>query len=155
MTKRIALFPGSFDPFTRGHESVVRRALDLFDEIIIAIGVNSSKKYLFDLDQRVSMIESVFADAPSVRVESYKGLTIDFAIREGARYLLRGLRNSRDFEYEAEIARMNLMMEAGIETVFLISLPEYSAINSTIIREIYKNKGDISTFVPEGMNMPS
>jgi pantetheine-phosphate adenylyltransferase len=144
--KKIGLFPGSFDPFTKGHEAVVRNALSLFDEVIIAIGVNSSKNYLFDLDKRKSHIRSLFEHESRLHIASYSSLTVDFCKEIGATHIVRGLRDSKDFEYERSIAHMNTML-SGIETVFLLTNQEYAAINATIVREIFKNNGDISLFV--------
>jgi pantetheine-phosphate adenylyltransferase len=146
MMKKIGLFPGSFDPFTKGHEVVVRQALELFDEVIIGIGVNSSKTYCFALEQRIKHIESLFANSRGVRVISYQQLTVEFAKEIGANHIIRGLRDSKDFEYERSIAHMNEML-SGIVTVFFLTDQAYSAINATIVREIYRNRGDISAFV--------
>jgi pantetheine-phosphate adenylyltransferase len=146
MMKKIGLFPGSFDPFTKGHEAIVRQALDLFDEVIIGIGVNSSKTYCFQLDQRIRHIESLFTEYPKVRVASYQVLTVNFAKEIGANHIIRGLRDSKDFEYERSIAHMNGML-GGIATVFFLTDQAYSAVNATIVREIYRNHGDISHFV--------
>ena len=144
--KRIAVFPGSFDPFTKGHEAVVRKALNLFDEVIVAIGVNSTKNYQFTLEKRTQHIRSLFSSSENVRVVNYQKLTVDLCKAEGAQFIVRGLRDSKDFEYEKSIAHMNEVL-AGIETVFLLTNQEYSAISSSIIREIYKNDGDITQFV--------
>jgi pantetheine-phosphate adenylyltransferase len=144
--KRIAVFPGSFDPFTKGHEAVVRKALNLFDEVIVAIGVNSTKNYQFTLEKRTEHITSLFSASDNIRVVNYQKLTVDLCKAEGAQFIVRGLRDSKDFEYEKSIAQMNEAL-AGIETVFLLTNQEYSAISSSIIREIYKNDGDISQFV--------
>lgn len=143
-----AVFPGSFDPFTIGHVSIVKKGLEIFDEIVIAIGENSTKSGFFSIEQRFVWIENIFADYPQVSVKRYKGLTIDFCKKEKANFLLRGLRSAVDFEYERKIAHTNQEMENDIETVFLLSNPEHSHINSSIIREIIKNKGDVSKFVP-------
>jgi pantetheine-phosphate adenylyltransferase len=143
--KRIGLFPGSFDPFTKGHEAVVRKALELFDEIIIAIGTNSSKTYQFELSKRMNQIQSLF-EKDNVRIVTYQKLTVDLCKEMGASHIVRGLRDSKDFEYERSIAQMNNQL-SGIETVFFLTDPEYAAINATIVREIYKNNGDISLFV--------
>ncbi|MGY2131984.1 pantetheine-phosphate adenylyltransferase [Hymenobacter sp. HD11105] len=148
MTTRIALFPGSFDPFTNGHLDVVRRGANLFDEVIIAIGNNSSKSRFFPVEQMVAMIKEVFHDEPRVSVRSYKGLTADFAREVGARYLLRGLRNTTDFEYENTIAQANRHVNPELETVFLITAPALAAISSTIIREIHRFGGNVDSFVP-------
>ncbi|MES2628856.1 MAG: pantetheine-phosphate adenylyltransferase [Bacteroidota bacterium] len=152
--ERIAIFPGSFDPITKGHEDILRRALPLFDKIIVAIGVNSTKKYMFTLDERKESIKKVFAGEPKIAVEVYQKLTVAYCRETGANYIIRGLRNSMDFNYEKSIAQMNRELDKTIETVFYITAPELSAINSTIVREIYLNGGDISAFVPAGMNVP-
>lgn len=150
-----ALFPGSFDPFTRGHESVVRNALKLFDKIIVGIGVNSGKQYLFTPEQRRAYIQDVFSkDKGKVEVVIYEGLTVDFCKKNGLSFIIRGLRNTRDFEFEYEIASMNKVLNTGIETLFLPSQPEHSAVNSTIVREIYRNGGDVSQFIPAGFTLP-
>lgn len=143
--KRIGLFPGSFDPFTKGHEAVVRKALGLFDEIIIAIGTNSSKTYQFELSKRMNQIQSLF-EKDAIRIVTYQKLTVDLCKEMGASHIVRGLRDSKDFEYERSIAQMNNQL-SGIETVFFLTDPEYAAINATIVREIYKNNGDITHFV--------
>jgi pantetheine-phosphate adenylyltransferase len=144
--KKIGLFPGSFDPFTKGHEVVVSKALALFDEVIIAIGVNSKKTYLFDLGKRIQHIESLFINSSNVRVVSYQKLTVDFCEEIGANFIIRGLRDSKDFEFEKSIAHMNLEI-SNIETVFLLTAQKYGAINSSIVREIYKNNASIEVFV--------
>lgn len=144
--KKIGLFPGSFDPFTKGHEVVVRKSLDLFDEVIIGVGVNSSKKYMFDLDKRMAHINSLFINEPNVRVAQFQTLTVNFCKEIGASHIIRGLRDSKDFQYEKSIAHMNFDI-SGIDTVFFLTEQKYSAINSTIIREIQKNGGPIDSFV--------
>ena len=146
---KIAVFPGSFDPITRGHVDLVNRAIPLFDKIIVAVGINSQKKYLFSLEQRLEMLEKVFADDDTVYVGQFKGLTVNFCKNEGAGYLLRGLRNASDFDYEKTISQLNHIIGDEIETVFLISKPEYSHISSTIVREIIKGKGNVEPFIPE------
>ncbi len=143
-----AVFPGSFDPITSGHVDIVKRAVPLFDEIIIAIGVNTSKKYLFPLDQRIAWLEKVFENEPSVKVDSYEGLTAHYCKNIGANYMLRGLRNASDFDYEKTISQLNSIVGDGLETLFLISRPSFSHISSTIVREIIKGKGDASPFLP-------
>jgi len=148
---RIAVFPGSFDPITKGHESIVQRALPLFDTIIVAIGSNSTKNSMFPLEKRRQWIENTFNKYPNVKVVDYSSLTIELCRKHGANYILRGLRSVTDFEYESSIAKMNRAMEPTIETVFMLALPEYSAIHSTIIREIIKNNGDVSQFIPSGI----
>jgi len=141
-----ACFPGSFDPFTKGHEDIVRRGLTLFDEVVIAVGHNSSKQSLFDLETRVKHIQSIFSGEQGVSVESFTGLTIDFCAQHNCTHILRGLRDAKDFHYEQPIALMNRGM-MPIETVFFLPAPELLAINSTIVREIYKNGGKIDAFV--------
>lgn len=145
---KIAVFPGSFDPVTNGHVDIVRRALPAFDEIIVAIGNNTEKKYYYPLGKRKQWIEEVFSAEKKIRVISYEGLTVDFCRKHNAAYILRGLRSSADFEYERMIAGTNLVMAPDIETVFLIAAPAHASLSSTIIREIAKNRGDISAFVP-------
>jgi len=144
----IAVFPGSFDPITSGHVDLVRRALPLFDKIIVAIGVNSQKQTLFPLEQRMAWIKAVFADEPNVQVDWFENLTAHSCTRIGARYLLRGLRNASDFDYEKTISQLNNIVGGGLETIFLISDPAYSHISSTIVREIIKGGGDASPFLP-------
>lgn len=144
--KRVGLFPGSFDPFTKGHEDVVIKALTLFDEVIIAIGVNSKKTYLFDLDKRVKHIESLMVNYPNVRVMTYQKLTVEFCKEVGANFIVRGLRDSKDFEYEKSIAHMNAEI-SEIETVFLLTAQKFGAINASIVREIYRNNASIEPFV--------
>jgi pantetheine-phosphate adenylyltransferase len=153
MNKHIAIFPGSFDPITKGHENILRRALTLFDEIIIAIGKNNNKQNYFTLEQREKWIKQVFANEPKVQVESYTGLTIEFCKKMKAAYILRGLRTSADFEFEKSIAQNNNIMAPEIETIFILPIPEFSAINSTIVRDIVRNNGDASPFVPKGINL--
>ena len=153
MSKKIAVFPGSFDPFTIGHESVINRSLPLFDEIIIAIGTNTKKKALFPIESRIEMIRDVFRDNPQVKVQSYSGLTVDFCKQHGARYLLRGLRTSADFEYERVIAQTNKAMLPELESVFLLTLPEHTHINSTIIRDVIRYGGDAGKFVPRAIDL--
>lgn len=144
--KRIAVFPGSFDPFTKGHECVVDKAVALFDEIVIGIGNNTSKKYLFDLQTRKKHIEALFSDNPKVSVAEFSGLTVAFCKSIGAKYIVRGLRDSKDFGYERSIAQMNFEI-SGVESVFFMTVPEYTAINSTIVREIHKSGGSMAPFV--------
>lgn len=148
MTKRIALFPGSFDPFTNGHLDVVMRGTRLFDEIIIAIGNNSSKQRYIPVDQMIDIISGIFKDVPNVSATSYKGLTAEYAREVGANFLLRGLRNTTDFEYENTIAQANRHVNTDLETVFLITSPPLAAISSSIIREIHRFGGDVSDFIP-------
>ncbi|MCC9165578.1 pantetheine-phosphate adenylyltransferase [Pontibacter harenae] len=146
--KRIAIFPGSFDPFTNGHYDVALRGTKLFDEVVVAIGNNSSKQRYIPVDRMVEVIAELFQDTPQVRVQSFKGLTAEFAKEVGANFLLRGLRNTTDFEYENTIAQANRHVNKGLETVFLITSPPLAAINSSIIREIHRFGGDVSEFIP-------
>ncbi len=146
--KRVAIFPGSFDPFTIGHENIVYRAVDLFDEIVIGVGYNSSKKDFYPVDTRVEWIKYLFNHEPKVKVAKYEGLTVDFAKECDAQYILRGIRTAADFEYERAIAQVNKAM-TGIESVFLLTTPEHTPVNSSIVRDIIKHKGDPSKFIPE------
>lgn len=142
-----AVFPGSFDPITLGHVDIINRGLLLFDEIIIAIGVNAEKKYMWSLKERQDFIEKSFEGNPKIRVASYNGLTADFCVSVGAQFLLRGLRNSLDFSYEKSIAQNNRIL-AGVESVFLVCAPEVSHISSTVVRDIARNNGDFKSLVP-------
>lgn len=151
--EKIAIFPGSFDPFTIGHESIVRRASKLFDRIIIMVGYNSNKKSFFPLEKRVKWIKEVFEDDDNITVEVHQGLTIDFCKKVGARYILRGLRTSADFEFERAIAQVNKQMYPEIETVFLLTIPEHTPVNSTIVRDIIMHGGDASRFLPRSLNV--
>ncbi|HET6990185.1 MAG TPA: pantetheine-phosphate adenylyltransferase [Bacteroidia bacterium] len=150
---KIAVFPGSFDPFTRGHESIVKRVLPLFDQVIIGIGINSHKNYYFPLEKRKMWIEKVFAAEKKISVQSFSGLTIDFCRKANAKYIIRGLRTTTDLEFEKAIAQMNKTMADEIETLFILPTPELSAINSTIIRDIVRNGGDASSFVPPAVDL--
>ena len=143
-----AIFPGSFDPFTKGHEDIVLRGLEIFDEVIIGIGHNTKKIRHFEVEKMAGLIKDNFTGYPNIKVVIYNELTANLAKRHGANYILRGLRNTTDFEYENSIAQVNRNLNQDIETVFLITSPRYAAINSSIIREIHKYGADISTFVP-------
>lgn len=143
---KVVVFPGSFDPFTKGHEEIVNRGLEIFDKVIIAIGENSQKNYLFSRESRTAHIESIFEGNPNVEIKSFTGLTVDFVTSQGTNLILRGLRNSSDFNFERTIAQMNHTIQ-DVESVFLMTAPELSAINSSVIRDIKKNGGDISQFV--------
>jgi pantetheine-phosphate adenylyltransferase len=145
----IAIFPGSFDPITTGHVDIIKRAIPLFDKIIVAVGQNNQKKFLFDLDQRRVWLENVMSQWDNVEVDVYEGLTVNYAKKVGARFLIRGLRNASDFDYEKTISQLNNIIGEGLETLFYISHPEFSHISSTIVREIIKGGGNVSQFVPE------
>ncbi|HOP04743.1 MAG TPA: pantetheine-phosphate adenylyltransferase [Tenuifilaceae bacterium] len=151
--EKVAVFPGTFDPFTVGHEAIVQRALPLFDRIIVAVGMNITKKTLFSVEQRVSMINDVFSSEGKVEVMSFEGLTVDFCTKIGAKYLLRGLRTAADFEYERAIGQVNKAMKPDIESVFLLTSPEHTPVNSTIVRDILVNGGDASKFIPASINI--
>ncbi len=146
--KKTALFPGSFDPFTKGHEDLVLRGCDMFDEIIIAIGHNSNKKRYFEIDFMIDKINEVFKDNPKIKVDVFEGLTAVFAEKTNAHYLLRGLRNTTDFEYENAIAQANKHVNPNLETVFLITSPHLAYISSTITRDLHKYGHDVSDFLP-------
>ncbi|MFO8087584.1 MAG: pantetheine-phosphate adenylyltransferase [Bacteroidales bacterium] len=149
MNEKIAVFPGSFDPITVGHKSIILRAADLFDKIIVAIGENAQKEHFFSIQQRTEWIETVFKDYPNIEVDSFSGLTVDYCRRNNIGYILRGLRTSADFEYERSIGQVNKMLYNGIETVFLLTKPEHTALNSSIVRDILRHKGDARQFIPE------
>lgn len=147
---RKAIFPGSFDPITLGHVDIITRSISLFDEIVIAIGVNADKKYMFNLEQRKQFIEKTFVNFPSISVITYSGLTIDLCKKEKANFILRGLRNPADFEFEKAIAHTNRKL-SNIETIFLLTAAETSFISSSIVRDVIRNKGDFSVLVPESV----
>jgi pantetheine-phosphate adenylyltransferase len=150
--KRVALFPGSFDPFTRGHESIVRRALPLFDKFVIAIGVNADKHAFMTMEQRKAWIERVFKDDPRVEVITYSGMTVDVAREVGAEFIVRGVRLIQDFENEKHLAEVNRDL-TGIETILLYTLPEYSHISSSIVRELARYGQDVSKYLPDGVKL--
>jgi pantetheine-phosphate adenylyltransferase len=151
---KTAIFPGSFDPFTIGHESVVRRALDMFDKVIVAIGYNTTKTRFIPIEKSTDGIKRVFENTGGrVEVKVFKGLTVDLCKKENSRYILRGLRTAADFEYERAIAQTNRAMYPEVETVFLLTIPDHTYINSSIIREIIKQGGDASQFVPVNYNL--
>ncbi len=153
MQKKTAVFPGSFDPITLGHEALVIRALPLFDEIIVAIGNNALKNYYFSVEKRKAWIQKVFEAYPNVSVADYEGLTTDFCKKVGARFILRGLRTAADFEFERGIGQVNKKLLPEIETVFLLTTPELTPITSSIIRDIVRNGGDASQFVPSCIDL--
>ena len=147
-----ALFPGSFDPITLGHYDIIKRALDLLDEIVVAIGVNGDKNYMFTVEQRKEFIEKAFADEPKVKVTTYQGLTVDFCKEIDAQFILRGLRNPADFEFEKAIAHTNRKL-SQIETVFLLTAARTSFISSSIVRDVIRNHGDYTVLVPESVRV--
>ncbi len=151
--QKIAVFPGSFDPFTIGHESIVLRSLDLFDKIIVAIGVHSTKKPLLKIEARVDIVNRIFKLHDQVSADSFKGLTVDYCRKVKATHMLRGIRTSADFEYERAVAQINKKMLPTVESIFLLTLPEHTPVNSTIIRDIIRNGGDASQFLPEGIDI--
>lgn len=149
MEKKIALFPGSFDPITKGHKSIVERALPMFDKIVVAVGTNTAKNSVFPLEKRIEWIEKTFAQYDNVEVVTFNSLTVDFCREIGAKYILRGLRNSTDFQYERNIARINQELDSEIETIFLMTKPDDAAISSSLVREILSFGRDVSQFIPE------
>src|SRR5690606_34013867 len=147
-----ALFPGSFDPITLGHYDIIQRGVKLFDEVVVAIGINADKKYMFSLEERQRFIEEAFKDEPKVKVATYKGLTIDFCKEINAEFILRGLRNPADFEFEKAIAHTNRKL-SKIETVFLLTAARTSYISSSIVRDVIRNKGDYTVLVPDSVRV--
>ncbi len=147
--QRICLFPGTFDPITLGHVDIIERAVSLFDKLVIGIGINSSKQPMFTVEQRTSWIKSIFNDDPRIDVAAYEGLTVDFCRKIDAKFILRGIRYVSDFEYEKAIADMNRMLVPDIETIFLTCAPLYSTISSTLVRDVIRNGGNASMFVPK------
>lgn len=152
---KIAVFPGSFDPITKGHESVLKRALPLFDKLYIAIGINAEKKEFFSIEKRIEWIQRVFQDFSTVEVIKYQGLTVDLCRKLNANYILRGLRTSADFEFERSIGQINKKLYSEIETVFILTAPEYTSLNSSIVRDILRHGGDANQFVPNGIDLTS
>ena len=151
--KKVAVFPGSFDPITKGHENVIKRAISLFDEIIIAIGENSQKTNYFKIDDRIKWIEKVFENNPNITVKTYSGLTIEFCKSVGSKFLLRGLRTSADFEFERSIGHVNKRLYPEIETVFMLTAPEFTPITSSIVRDVHRHNGNIKQFIPEAIHV--
>ena len=149
---RRIIFPGSFDPITNGHDDILKRAIPLFDEIIIAVGVNVDKSYMFSIKKRMEFIDSVYKNENKIKIRSYKGLTVDFCKKNNISYILRGLRNPSDFEFEKTMAHLNNSM-SQIETIFLLTSLENSFISSSLVREIIKNGGDYSPFVPKSIKI--
>ncbi len=152
---RVAVFPGSFDPITNGHVDIIERALPLFDKIIIAVGENATKNYMFSLEQRVKFIKDEFQSEPTIDVVTYSGLTVDFALDSGAAFMLRGIRNPADFEFEKSIAQANRQMVPSLETVFLLTSARYAYISSSIVRDVIRNNGDYTQFVPDSVRVPA
>jgi pantetheine-phosphate adenylyltransferase, bacterial len=150
---KIAVFPGSFDPITVGHESIVNRTIDLFDKIILAVGHNENKKAFFPLEARIAMLNDVFGSNPKIEITHYKDLTVDLCKRVSAKYIIRGLRTSADFEYERAIAQVNKAMLPDIESLFILTMPEHTSINSTIVREVLRYGGDASKFLPSSVDV--
>ncbi len=151
--KRRAVFPGSFDPITRGHENILRRAAGLFDEVVVAIGINHDKKSMFPLEQRMAWCEDTFADLPNVRVASFEGLTAHFCAEIQAGWLIRGVRNGGDFEYERTIAQMTKYLDDELETMILFTDPEHAPISSSVVRDIVHHGGDVARFVPDAVDL--
>jgi pantetheine-phosphate adenylyltransferase len=151
--QKIAVFPGSFDPFTVGHEDIVLRAMDLFDRIIVAIGVHSTKTPLLKIQTRVEIVDKIFKSVDKVKADSFEGLTVDYCRKVHATHMLRGIRTAADFEYERAIAQINKRMLPAVESIFLLTSPEHTPVNSTIIRDIIRNGGDASQFLPKGIDI--
>lgn len=150
---RIAVFPGSFDPITLGHHDIVSRALPLFDKIIVAVGRNATKKYMFSEEQRIAWIEETYKEEPKVEVRKYSGLTTRFCEEVGAQFILRGLRNPADFEFEKAVAQTNRKLKTDLETVFLLTSSGFSSISSSIVRDVILNEGDYKQFVPAAVRI--
>lgn len=146
--KKVAVFPGSFDPITLGHVSVIKRAIPLFDQVIIAIGDNADKKHMFSAKQRENWIREVFKNEPKVTIEIYSGLTVEFCKQRNVHFILRGLRTSADFEFERSIAQINRRLAPEVDTLFILTESQYTPISSSIVRDVIRNKGNISEFVP-------
>lgn len=151
--QRICVFPGTFDPITLGHIDIIRRALNLFDQLIVGIGTNSSKQPMFSLEQRKKWIEAIFRDDKRVSVSDYQGLTVDFCKKTGAQYMLRGIRYVSDFEYERAIADMNKVLAPDIETIILTSSAQHATISSTLVRDVIRNGGNVTQFLPEEVDI--
>lgn len=150
--QRICLFPGTFDPLTLGHVDIIQRAAGLFDKLVVGIGINANKQPMFSVEQRVNWINELFRDDPRIEATGYEGLTIDFCSMIHAKYILRGIRYVSDFEYEKAIADMNRALAPDTETIFLTTSPQYSSISSTLVRDVIRNNGNVSQFVPEVVN---
>ncbi len=150
---KIAVFPGSFDPITLGHYDVISRGLPLFDKIIVAVGENASKKYMFTLEQRIAWIKETFKDEPKIEADTYSGLTVKYCKEKGANFILRGLRNPADFEFEKAVAQTNRKLEPSLETVFLLTSSGLSNISSSIVRDVLRHNGDYKQFVPAAVQV--
>jgi pantetheine-phosphate adenylyltransferase len=146
-----AVFPGSFDPVTKGHESIIKRAAELFDEVVIAIGENSEKKGFFTIEQKILFLKKITKGIKNISITSYTGLTVDFCKKNDAKFIVRGLRTAADFDFEYTIAQMNKQMNPEIETVFLLAISSQNAVKSSVVRDILRNKGDFSSFVPDSI----
>lgn len=151
-TQKIVVYPGSFDPITLGHESVIRRAMPLFDKIIVAIGQNNDKRNLFPIEKRIQWIKAIFKDEPKIEVQTYKGLTVNYCNEIGANFLLRGLRTSADFEFERSVGQINKKM-GHIDTIFILAEPEYTPLQSSIVRDIFIHGGDVSPFISNKIDL--
>ncbi|MCK9218472.1 MAG: pantetheine-phosphate adenylyltransferase [Bacteroidales bacterium] len=151
--ENIAVFPGSFDPITRGHESIIRRALPLFSKVIIGIGENRDKKSFFSLEQRRNWIQTIFAGERRIEILTYSGLTVTFCRSHNVRFILRGLRTAADFEFERSVGQINKLLLPEIETIFLLCAPEYASLSSSIVRDILHHGGDVKQFIPEGIDL--
>lgn len=147
--EKIALFPGSFDPITNAHMDILQRSLPLFDKVYVGVGLNSTKQSFFSPETRLAMLQQIFQNNPKIEVVTYEGLTVEFCKKINAQYMIRGIRSTADFEYEKAISQMNHAMHPEIESIFILSKPGYSAISSTIVRDIIRNGGDVSKFVPK------
>lgn len=148
-----AVFPGSFDPITLGHFDIVKRALPLFDELIVAVGKNANKNYMFPLEKRVQWIKDSFSNEAKVKVDAYDGLTVNYCRKVGAQFILRGLRNPADFEFEKAVAQTNRKLENEVETIFLLTASGLSSISSSIVRDVINNEGDYTQFVPKAIRI--
>lgn len=151
--EKIAVYPGSFDPITKGHENIIKRALPLFDKIVVAIGVNSNKTYMFSLEERMKWIRQTFHFEDRIEVATYEGLTVNFCRKVKATFIIRGLRNAEDFQFESSIAQMNKELAPEVDTLFFVASPEYSAYSSTIVRDIKRNGGDVTKFIPTSIQL--